>query len=382
VDASEAAPPIIDATPVRGGPRGPVDDAGDGARSRTLRPVLAVAALAIIAGAIHAADHIVAPLMLALALTIIFHPLRRRLGRHLPSWLASTILLVGVYLLLAALALMLIVSVGQLASLLPEYEAQFQARMADVADVLNAWGISDRQIESMRDSLSLSRVADAASALVGDLLGVLSDFFFIVTLLLFLAFDGAQTERLLSEAHLVRPHVVDALSSFARGTRSYLSVSAVFGLIVATIDAAALALMGVPGAFVWGVLAFVTNFIPNIGFVIGVIPPALIAWLEGGPQLMLWVIVVYCAVNFVIQSVIQPRIVGSAVGLSTTLTFLSLVFWTWILGPLGAILAVPMSLLARALLVEADPAHAWMVPLVSGRPSGGQDTATRPASSP
>ena len=74
--------------------------------------------------------------------------------------------------------------------------------------------------------------------------------------------------------------------------------------------------MGVPGAFVWAVLAFVTNFIPNIGFIIGVIPPALIALLDGGPALMVAVIVVYSVINFVIQSVIQPRVVGDAVGLS------------------------------------------------------------------
>ena len=158
------------------------------------------------------------------------------------------------------------------------------------------------------------------------------------------------------------------MASFARGTRSYLGVSAVFGLIVAVIDTALLYVLGVPGAFVWGVLAFVTNFIPNIGFVIGIIPPAIIALLEGGPSLMLAVIVLYCLVNLVIQSFIQPRYVGDAVGLSTSLTFLSLMFWTWVLGPVGALLAVPMSLLFRAILVEADPEGAWRMPLISGIP--------------
>jgi predicted PurR-regulated permease PerM len=158
------------------------------------------------------------------------------------------------------------------------------------------------------------------------------------------------------------------LSSFARGTRTYLGVSAVFGLIVAVIDTVLLWAMGIPGAFVWGVLAFVTNFIPNIGFVIGLVPPALIGLLEGGPGLMLAVIVVYSVVNVIIQSVIQPRYVGGAVGLSTTLTFLSLVFWTWVLGPLGALLAVPMSLFFKAILVEADPGARWMEPLISGHP--------------
>ncbi len=148
-----------------------------------------------------------------------------------------------------------------------------------------------------------------------------------------------------------------------------MGVSAGFGFIVAVIDGVALWIMDVPGAFVWAVLAFVTNFIPNIGFVIGVIPPAFIALLDSGPGLMVAVIVVYSVVNFLIQSVIQPRVVGDAVGLSPTLTFLSLVFWTWVVGPLGALLAVPLSLLTKALLVEADPRARWALPLISGKPA-------------
>jgi AI-2E family transporter len=120
---------------------------------------------------------------------------------------------------------------------------------------------------------------------------------------------------------------------------------------------------------VWAVLAFVTNFIPNIGFVIGVIPPAIIALLDGGPGLMLAVIVTYSVVNFLIQSIIQPRVVGDAVGLTALFTFMSLVFWTWVVGPLGALLAVPLSLLARALLVETDPRSRWALPLIAGKQS-------------
>ena len=127
-------------------------------------------------------------------------------------------------------------------------------------------------------------------------------------------------------------------------------------------------MLGIPGAFVWGVLAFVTNFIPNIGFVIGVIPPAIIGLLEGGPGLMLAVIVLYSVINFVIQSIIQPKFQADALGLTTTLTFLSLVFWAWVLGPLGAILALPLTLLLKAIFVDVDPRARWLSPLLSGVP--------------
>ena len=182
------------------------------------------------------------------------------------------------------------------------------------------------------------------------------------------AFDTNATRRSLKTLGDRFPDPVAALDNFARGTRSYMGVSASFGLVVAVIDGVALYLLDVPGAFVWAVLAFVTNFIPNVGFVIGVIPPALIALLDSGLGLMITVIVVYSVINFVIQSIIQPRVVGDSVGLSPTLTFLSLVFWTWVVGPVGALLAVPFTLLTKALLVEADPGRRWALPLISGKP--------------
>jgi predicted PurR-regulated permease PerM len=270
----------------------------------------------------------------------------------------------------------MVVSLGQLADLLPEYKSELDDRVSSLGDWLESLGVSAEQVSSMGESIDPTQLAGVAGDVLSSLFGVLSNFAFIVTLLFFLVFDGARAQALMDRTRHQRPHLVDALVSFAHGTRSYLTVSAVFGLIVAVIDTLVLWAMGIPGAFVWGVLAFVTNFIPNIGFVIGVIPPAIIGLLEGGPGLMLAVIVLYSAINFVIQSLIQPRFVGNAVGLTPTLTFLSLVVWTWVLGPLGALLAVPMSLLSRALLVEADPEEEWMMPLLSGRvdgsPAGGE----------
>ena len=124
-----------------------------------------------------------------------------------------------------------------------------------------------------------------------------------------------------------------------------------------------------PLPLLWGLLAFVTNFIPNIGFVIGLIPPAILALLDGGWQSMLAVVAVYCVLNVTIQTFIQPRYVGDAVGLSPTVTFLSLTLWTFVLGSLGALLAVPMTLLARAILVDADPSAGWARAFIGSTPA-------------
>jgi predicted PurR-regulated permease PerM len=345
-----------------------VSDRVSVAPSRTTLLFVTAAAVVIVIGGIKAANHIVAPVMLSLSLVIVVHPLRARLERHMPRWAASIVVLVTTVMLILSLAIAVAVSLGQLAKLVPTYATEMNGYVDDIGDALKKAGVGSDQSDAMVSSADVGKLVDLVTSILSSVLGVLTSLFFIVTLLAFLAFDSAKTERLAAGARRHRPYLVDALASFARGTRSYLGVSAVFGLIVAVIDTALLYLLGVPGAFVWGVLAFVTNFIPNIGFIIGIIPPALIALLEGGPSLMIEVIVLYCLVNLVLQSFIQPRYVGVSVGLTTSLTFLSLMFWTWVLGPVGALLAVPMSLLFRAILIEADPDGAWRLPLVSGIP--------------
>jgi AI-2 transport protein TqsA len=104
--------------------------------------------------------------------------------------------------------------------------------------------------------------------------------------------------------------------------------------------------------------------------VIGIIPPALLALLDSGWQEMVLVLAVYSVLNVTIQTFIQPRIVGNSVGLSAELTFMSLVVWTFLLGPLGALLAVPMTLLVRAFFIDSDPRAAWVAPLIDAQVKG------------
>ena len=182
---------------------------------------------------------------------------------------------------------------------------------------------------------------------------------FLLCLMLFLSVEAGGVDQRLAAVAADRPQLETALRSFAKGTRSYLVVTAVFGLIVGVLDGAALWIIGVPLPVLWGILSFLTNFIPNVGFIIGLVPPALLALLTGGVEQMLIVIAVYCVLNFVIQTVIQPRFVGDSVGLAMTTTFVALVFWAWLLGPIGALLAIPMTLLMKALLVDVDPTARW-----------------------
>ncbi len=345
---------------------------------RWLLVLLGAAAATVTVAGMHGISSLLAPAFLALILTIAVHPIRGWLAsKNVPGWVSTLAVIVTVYGILLVFAFALAVSVARFATLVPTYQDQATSAADDATAWLSHLGVGTHQINALSGSVDLDRLTTWATDLLNGLLGVLSSLSLIVILLLFLALDSTWFSARLSDASTERAPLVTALTSFAHGTRSYLLVSTVFGLIVAVIDTGALWLMGIPAPLVWGFLAFITNYIPNIGFVIGLLPVAILAFLESGVGLMLAVIAVYSVINFVIQSVIQPKIVGDVVGLSTSLTFLSLIFWAWVLGPLGALLAVPLSLLLKALLVDVDPAAGWLAPLI-----GGNNAKTTPTDVP
>jgi len=326
---------------------------------------------------------LLAPVFLALILTIAVSPVRAiLLRRGAPRWTATIAVLIVVYAILLALAGSLALSVARLATLLPTYEDDFTNLVDNVRGWLSDRGIGSSEIETALEQVNLGSLLGVLENWLSGLLGAFSTFAFVVVTLLFMALDGGQFPQRLRVIGRARPEVATALASFAHGTVRYLLVSTVFGLIVASIDVAVLYVLSIPLPLLWGLLAFITNYIPNIGFVIGVIPPALLGLLDGGVSTMLWVIVSYCVINFVIQSVIQPKVVGDAVGLSTTLTFLSLVFWTWVLGPLGAVLAIPLSLLVKALLVDVDPSTQWLDGLLAGGHMDDEPAPVEPSPEP
>jgi len=276
------------------------------------------------------------------------------------------------------LAASLALSVAQLATDLPTYQADFAKLTGELRAWLGSLGVGPEELETALSKIDLASVAELLLGMVAGLAGAFSNMLLVLFVAAFMTLDAVEFSSRLPRVRRERPEVIGALDGFVHGTRSYLLVATVFGLIVAVVDTGFLWLVGVPLPLLWGLLAFITNYIPNIGFVIGLVPPALLALLEGGPQLMLVVVVAYSVINFVIQSIIQPKFVANAADLSLTLTFLSLIFWSFVIGPLGAVLAVPLTLLAKAMLLDMDPNTRWMSSLIAGGSARSADTdATR-----
>ena len=238
------------------------------------------------------------------------------------------------------------------------------------AQPLESVGVSQEQIQDFVNELSPSRLVGVAGSLLGGLAGVLSDIFFLIVLLFFTVVDAGDFASKLKRVPVHGQRLAEVFDRFAVGSRQYLAVATVFGAIVAFCDFIALWILDIRYAWLWALLAFITNYIPNIGFIIGLVPPTIIALLDKDVVTAIIVVVVYCVLNFVIQTIIQPRVVGVTVGLSATLSFLSLIVWATILGASGAFLAIPLSLLVKALLVDVDPEQTWVGPLLSSEKPG------------
>jgi predicted PurR-regulated permease PerM len=327
---------------------------------RALIILLGAASAVIVIAGMQAIAWLIGPAFLALIIVISLTPVQEWLrGKGWPGWLRTLVLIVLVYGILLFLALVIVISVARLAGLLPQYAAKADDLVRSVTDKLAKFGVDPAQLKTAASSLDLGKLTGVLESVLASVAGVASSVVFLLTLLLFLSVESSGAGERLASIAADRPSVAGALGNFARGTRRYLLVTTIFGLIVGVLDAIALAIMGIPLAITWGLLSFITNYIPNVGFILGLVPPALLGLLTGGPDLMAVVILVYCVLNFVLQSLIQPRFIGDAVGLSVTITFVALVFWAWLLGPLGAILAIPLTLLAKALLVDIDPRAGW-----------------------
>ncbi|WP_026408277.1 AI-2E family transporter [Actinomyces gerencseriae] len=324
--------------------------------------VIIVAGLAVSCAGIYFARALIGPAFFALTLVITVRPLVSWASRHhVPRSMSA----VGAILLIYAFVLMMFAALGvaiaQLVDTLPDYAVKFQAIWVGIQEMLARFGVDQSALfGQISQAMDTGRIVMVAQGLLAQITNFGSILSVMALTVIFLMFDMSRIEVRAQALTILKPGIAGALADFAGAVRSYWLVSTVFGLIVAVFDVIALGFLGVPMAVTWGVLSFITNYIPNIGFFLGVIPPALLALVDSGPWTALWVVVAYSVLNFVIQSLIQPKFTGDAVGLNTTTTFLSLLFWSQVIGALGTILAVPLTLFVKCVLIDSDSRSRWV----------------------
>ncbi|GAB2448487.1 putative PurR-regulated permease PerM [Conyzicola lurida] len=327
--------------------------------------LLGLAGAAVVAAGIASVRSIAAPVVLSLVLTICAYPVRRALEqRGVPRGLATGVVVTVVFGALAAFVSALVIALAQFATLLPEFSEQIAALGETIGAWLTSIGIGPGQVRAIIEGFDPARLVDVVAGLFGGVTSLTASLVVVLTTLILMAVDASYLRAIFAELRPQRPRVVTSLESLASGIRRYMVATTVLGIAQGGLNAIALALLGVPGALLWGLLAFLCSFIPNVGYFIAIIPPVVFGFLVGGWQVGVPVIVVYAVINAVVQTGIQPRVVGNAVALSQTITFVSVLFWALILGPIGAVLAIPLTLMVRFLLIDTDPTAGWWRPVI------------------
>ena len=166
--------------------------------------------------------------------------------------------------------------------------------------------------------------------------------------------------------------VVRGIADYGTDLRRYIVVRTELGLFAAMLSMVLLFALGVPLPVLWAVLVFFASFVPNIGAFIAVVPPTILAFLDGGLGVAAMVVAGYALINFVQDQFLQPVAMGSQLNLSPLVVFIALVVWAWILGPAGALLAVPLTL-ALVMVLEAFPSSRGVASLFRNtiQPDGG-----------
>jgi AI-2 transport protein TqsA len=334
--------------------------------------LVSLAALTVVAVGMSAIRTILAPVLLTLVLALCANPVRTALHRHgVPQALATGAMMITMTGVLAAFAATALVAVSQFVEMLPAYEDEFAALGANVAHTLRALGVAAPEADAVANTIDPGAVLAALGAAAGGVFSFTGALVIVLTMIILMSSDAVYTPTILGQLRRRRPFLVDAMVAYSANVRRYMVVTALLGVAQGVLNALALVLLQVPAALLWGVLAFVCSFIPNVGYFVALVPPVVFGGLVGGWPTVVMVVIVYGVVNAVVQSVVQPRVVGQAVSLSQTVTFFSVLFWAVVIGPIGAILAIPLTLLGKAVLVDANPqAELW-------RPTFGPTEDTR-----
>ncbi len=157
---------------------------------------------------------------------------------------------------------------------------------------------------------------------------------------------------------------VRRLADFSVDIRRYVSITTWIGLATGIFDTIFFVIMGVPLPLLWGILAFLLSYIPVIGFWLAAIPPTILAWLEGGPVVALIVFVGIILINGIADEILKPKFMGEGLDLAPITVIFSVTIWTAVLGPLGAILGVPITMIIKELVLEADEQNRWIARLM------------------
>ncbi len=351
-DASESHDAPAADSPGRPWRRTRARDVGQGLRGHPSGLLFALACATIVLYGMRYSRSILAPIFLAMFVVMGLSPILQWLKRRgMPAWVALLIVLVG-FLVVAALVVGIIAtSLGQINTKVPVY----QENLTRIASDLQTW-FADRGVDISGitgNVLRPDKVIGWVTSSVRLLISLLSNAFLMVLIVAFMIAEVYSFPRKLQDDLLLGPRLGQAFYNFATVTRTFLFTLTWLNILTAIFAGIVYYAFGVDFALLWALMFFLLSFIPNIGFVLAVIPPFFVTLLEYGFTRAAIVVAIVIVINGFVNNAIAPRFMGQRTGLSALAVFLSFVLWAWVLGPVGALMSVPLMLMVKLLFFES-----------------------------
>lgn len=333
--------------------------------SSSFKTAVLLAAIVICLAGVKAASPVLVPFFLSVFIAIICNPiLKWMMARRLPKGIAITAIITVVVLGGMWLANLVGKAVNGFSAQIPVYQEQLSERFSGLASSMSQYNVPV-SMEQIVEYFDPGAAMGVVTTIVGGFGGVMANLFLILLTVVFILAEAESIPKKLHYA-LDDPDMrLAQIDEFLSSVNQYIAIKTMVSMATGVIISTVLWAIGLDYWVLWGVLAFLLNYIPNIGSIIAALPPVLLAFIELGTAGAGGVVALYVVVNVVMGNAVEPRFLGKGLGLSTLVIFLSLIFWGWLLGTVGMLLSVPLTMIVKIAL-ESNNSSRWLALLLGG----------------
>ena len=327
--------------------------------SKSLQLMVILASFVIIVAGMKAAESIIVPFLLALFIAIIaLPPLLWLQQKRVPIVLALTIVILIFLAFIFLIGFLIGTSITDFTANLPLYEQKLQNQ----TQALISWLVERKFIEpdfQISNAFKPAVILDIAGNVFNQLSNLLTNGFLILLTVIFMMLEASSLPKKINEMFINPAASLSRIKAVTQNINKYITLKTIMNLCNALLVTIFLFFMGVDYYLLWGLLAFLLNYIPTIGSFFALLPPALLALVQFGFVEAIVVVVGFVIINTLVGNIIEPRFMGKGLGLSTLVVFLSLIFWGWVLGPVGMLLSVPLTITIKIALDSSEETR-WL----------------------
>lgn len=346
--------------------------------SRGTHFLLSFAAFVVLVAGMKAAASILVPFLVAVFLSIIAGPLVFWLKNYrVPAGLAVAIVVVLLISILTLIGAFVGSSLNRFLEVLPSYEIRLEQEISGLVAWLEARGV-DVPDEGIFQWFAPASAMGVVASLLTSVGGMLTNTLLILLTVVFILLEASSFPGKVRAAFVKPEATLEGFTEFATKLNQYVAIKTAISLATGIAVASWNSAWGIDFALLWGLSAFLLNYIPTLGSIFASIPSVLLALLQFGPGTAVLVALGYVAINLALGSFLEPRFLGRGLGLSTLVVFLSLVIWAWVLGPVGMLLSVPLTMTLKIGLESSEKTR-WIGVLLGPEAVGGEEHETHTA---